>query len=120
MELKAKAMNWIPLTSESQLEEIITESFNVPVMIFKHSTRCSISSSSLNRLERNWQDAEFPTVKTVYLDLIAYRPVSSKIESDLQVEHQSPQAIVIKNGKSIWDASHYDIQYDAIKKVLST
>ena len=113
-------MIWIPLTSESQLEEIITESFNAPVMIFKHSTRCSISSTALNRLERNWKDTELPTVKTVYLDLIAHRPVSSKIERDLDVEHQSPQAILIKDGKPIWDASHYDIQYDAIKKVLST
>jgi len=111
-------MNWIPLTSESQLEQIITESAQAPVMIFKHSTRCSISSTSLNRLERNWNDTEMGPVKAVYLDLIANRPVSNKIESLLHVEHQSPQAILIENGKSIWDASHYDIQYDAIKKAL--
>ncbi len=111
-------MNWIPLTSESQLQEIITESSQTPVMIFKHSTRCSISSMSLDRLERNWNEAEMPNVKAFYLDLIANRPVSNKIESLLHVEHQSPQAILVENGKSIWDASHYDIQYDAIKKAL--
>ena len=111
-------MNWIPLTSENQLQEIITESTEAPVMIFKHSTRCSISSTSLNRLERNWNEAEMPNVKAFYLDLIANRPVSAKVESLLHVEHQSPQAILVENGKSIWDASHYDIQYDAIKKAL--
>jgi len=111
-------MNWIPLTSESQLEEIITESNEAPVMIFKHSTRCSISSTSLNRLERNWNETEMGNVKAYYLDLIANRPVSNKIESLLHVEHQSPQAILIEKGKSSWDASHYDIQYDAIKKAL--
>ena len=111
-------MNWIALTSENQLQEIITESAETPVMIFKHSTRCSISSTSLNRLERSWNDAEMANIKTVYLDLLAYRPVSNQIENLLNVEHQSPQAILIHNGKSIWDASHYDIQYDEIKKVL--
>lgn len=111
-------MNWIPLTSENQLEEIITESNETPVMIFKHSTRCSISSTSLSRLERNWNETEMANVKAYYLDLIANRPVSNKIASLLHVEHQSPQAIIIEKGKSIWDASHYDIQYDAIKKAL--
>jgi bacillithiol system protein YtxJ len=111
-------MNWIPLTTESQLEEIITESNEAPVMIFKHSTRCSISSTSLNRLERNWNETEMNTVKAYYLDLIANRSVSNKIESLLNVEHQSPQAILIENGKSSWNASHYDIQYDALKKAL--
>jgi bacillithiol system protein YtxJ len=110
-------MNWIPLTSENQLQEIITGSAEAPVMIFKHSTRCSISSTALSRLERNWNESEM-AIKTVYLDLLAYRPVSAQIENLLHVEHQSPQAILIKNGKSIWDASHYDIQYDAIKKAL--
>lgn len=111
-------MNWIPLTSENQLQEIITASAEAPVIIFKHSTRCSISSASLNRLERNWNDAEMADVKTVYLDLLAHRQVSAQIESLLDVEHQSPQAIIVQNGKSVWDASHYDIQYDAIKKAL--
>jgi bacillithiol system protein YtxJ len=111
-------MNWIPLTSESQLQEIITESNEAPVMIFKHSTRCSISATSLNRLERNWNDVEVGNVKAYYLDLISNRPISAKVESLFQVEHQSPQAIIIDKGKSNWDASHYDIQYDAIKKAL--
>jgi len=113
-------MNWIPLTSEDQLQEIITESEKGPVMIFKHSTRCSISSTSMNRLERNWNESEMSNVKAFYLDLLSYRPISAKIESLFHVEHQSPQALVIEHGKSIWDASHYDIQYDAIKKIVTS
>ena len=63
-------MNWIPLTEEHQLEKIITESEKAPVMIFKHSTRCSISSTSLSRMERNWNEFEMIKVKAYYLDLI--------------------------------------------------
>lgn len=111
-------MNWIPLTSEKQLEEIITESNETPVIIFKHSTRCSISTTALNRLERNWKGDEIGAIKTYYLDLLTYRPVSAKIASLLDVEHQSPQAILLQNGKAVWDASHYDIQFESIRKVL--
>ncbi len=113
-------MNWTALTSEEQLQEIITESEKAPVMIFKHSTRCSISSMSLNRLERSWSEAEMPGIKTFYLDLIAYRSISSQIAQLFHVEHESPQAILIHHGKSVWDASHYDIQYDSIKKVVAS
>lgn len=113
-------MEWIPLTSEDQLNEIITDSEKNPVMIFKHSTRCSISSTSLNRLERSWNGNEMSHVKAFYLDLLSYRPISAKIETLFHVEHQSPQAIVIDHGKSIWDASHYDIQYEAIKKIVTS
>jgi bacillithiol system protein YtxJ len=48
-------MNWIALTSESQLKDILANA-EQPAMIFKHSTRCSISATALNRLERNWKD----------------------------------------------------------------
>jgi bacillithiol system protein YtxJ len=108
-------MNWIPLTEEHQLEKIITESEKAPVMIFKHSTRCSISSTSLSRMERNWNEFEMIKVKAYYLDLIQYRAISNKIASLFSVEHQSPQVLLIKNGHSVWDASHYDIQYEELK-----
>ncbi|MBC7450084.1 MAG: bacillithiol system redox-active protein YtxJ [Cytophagales bacterium] len=109
-------MNWIALTEETQLQEIIQESSTAPVMIFKHSTRCSISSTSLSRMERNWKEEEMNGIKSYYLDLIQYSPISAKIASIFSVEHESPQVLLIKNGKSVWDASHYDIQYDALKK----
>lgn len=109
-------MNWIALTEEHQLQELIHESLKTPVLIFKHSTRCSISSTSLNRMERNWKEEEMNGVKPYYLDLIQYRPISAKIADVFAVEHESPQVLLIKNGKSVWDASHYDIQYDVLKK----
>lgn len=109
-------MNWIALTEEQQIQDIITESSNTTVMIFKHSTRCSISATSLSRLERNWKEDEMKGMKSYYLDLIQYRSISAKIASVFSVEHESPQILLIKNGKSVWDASHYDIQYDVLKQ----
>lgn len=104
-------MNWIPLTSVDQLADIITRSANKPQVIFKHSTRCNISSMALNRLER-----EEPTdlADFYYLDLLQYRPISAQIAETFQVEHASPQIILIKNGSCTYDESHMGISMDEI------
>jgi bacillithiol system protein YtxJ len=108
-------MKWNDLTSETQLDEIKEESKQQPVVIFKHSTRCSISSMAKGRLER----AEEPAgIKFYYLDLIAYRNISNKIAEDFQVHHESPQILMLKNGECVYDESHngidmYDIEEQA-------
>jgi bacillithiol system protein YtxJ len=107
-------MNWHKITEENQLEEIKQISHNQPVMILKHSTTCSISATALSRLERAWKDEESKNLKPYYLDLLKLRPISSKIAEEFGVEHESPQIIVIKDGKAIYDASHFDIRFDEI------
>jgi bacillithiol system protein YtxJ len=111
-------MNWIPLTDETQLQQIDEISQQQPVVIFKHSTRCSISATALGRLERNWSDAEMTNVQAYYLDLIAYRMLSTRIAHSFEVEHQSPQVLVIRNGECVYSASHWDIAYADLKKSL--
>lgn len=108
-------MNWIPLTTEAQLDEIVQLSNTKPTLIFKHSTRCSISSTALSRLERAWDADESPAY---YLDLITYRPISGAIAEKFAVEHQSPQVLVIKQGKCTYSATHWDIAMDEIKPYL--
>jgi len=116
-EKEEKVLPWFFLTSESQLEEIERKSFNKTQVIFKHSTRCSISSISMNKFVKNYnippEDADL-----YYLDLLNYRSVSDEVGDKFQVIHQSPQVIVIKNGKSIYDASHYAIQTDKILELI--
>ncbi|RYY50435.1 MAG: bacillithiol system redox-active protein YtxJ [Chitinophagaceae bacterium] len=104
-------MNWNSLTNVSQLEDIKQASFEVPQIIFKHSTRCSISSMAKNRLDRS----ESPSgMQFYYLDLIAHRDVSNKIAEDFSVEHESPQVLLIRNGKCVYDESHSGISMDEI------
>jgi bacillithiol system protein YtxJ len=106
-------MNWLELNNEDQLDGIIEDSKNTPVLIFKHSTSCSISSMAINRLERAWKDDV--NLKPYYLDLIRYRNISNLISNKLGIEHQSPQAIVIKNGEAIYNNSHMGISYNEIE-----
>jgi bacillithiol system protein YtxJ len=108
-------MEWNKLNELEQLEEINKASFEAPVMIFKHSTRCSISSSALNRVERNWNNEQDDIkVKPYFLDLIAYRNVSNEIARIWNIEHQSPQILIIKNGTCIYTETHMGINYEEI------
>ena len=99
---------WKELSSLKQIEDIKKSSSDNPVIIYKHSTRCAISSVALDRLERQW---DLKGIEFYYLDLIRYRNVSNAIEKVFGVYHQSPQVLLIKNGHSIYDVSHMAINY---------
>jgi len=105
-------MEWNKITNISQLEDINAASESEKIMIFKHSTRCSISSSALNRLERNWNnETDSLKIKPYYLDLIAHRDISNKIAQQWNIEHESPQVLVIEKGKCTYHNSHMGIDY---------
>lgn len=112
-------MNWKPLVEVSQLEAIRQESWEYPVLIFKHSTRCSISSTALARLERKWKDAEVSGAKLYYLDLISFRSLSNEVAAQFGVHHQSPQILLISKGECIYDASHFEISFEDIRQQLN-
>ena len=109
-------MNWNELKALDQLEEIKKESAEKLVLIFKHSTRCNVSRMTLDRLERQWQASALPNVSIFYLDLLRFRDISNAIAEQFNVEHHSPQILLISNRKSVLDLSHYEIEFDAIRK----
>lgn len=99
-------MNWIPLQTETQLQELRERSAGRPQLIFKHSTRCSTSAVVKGRLER----AEKPeAIDFYYLDLISHRPVSNKVADIFRIDHESPQVLLIRDGQCIYDESHMGI-----------
>lgn len=103
---------WIELNNSAQLAELIQQSHNKPLVVFKHSTRCSISSMAMNRFE-NQMNADLATC--VYLDLLAFRPISDELAMLSGVAHQSPQVLVWKNGQVVYTASHSAIDVTEIK-----
>lgn len=100
-------INWIPLQFVGQLDEMVAISDQKPALIFKHSTRCSISRFALKQFENEF--ALEDSVDAYFLDLLEYRDISNEIANRFQVMHQSPQLLLIKNGQSVYDASHSDI-----------
>ena len=104
-------MNWIELDSKEQLGLIKERSKEKPQVIFKHSTRCSVSGIAKNRLERS---ESVPDAVFYYLDLIRHRNVSDAVAETFSVYHESPQVLVIRNGECIYDESHSGINMDDI------
>jgi bacillithiol system protein YtxJ len=111
-------MKWSELRSVSQIAEIRQESKENPILIFKFSSRCSLSRLALDRLERSWDEGDMQSVKPYFLDLITYREISNRVAHEFGVEHESPQILVIDNEKSILDQSHMGIDYQTIKEVV--
>ncbi|GGK83914.1 bacillithiol system redox-active protein YtxJ [Rufibacter glacialis] len=112
-------MQWHPITSTEQIEQIREESKGQPVVIFKHSTSCSISATAKSRLERQWDTAGLDQVKSYYLDLLSYRPVSNQIAQSFEVKHESPQLLFIKDGQCQYHGSHLGISLQEVKKLVS-
>jgi bacillithiol system protein YtxJ len=109
-------MDWVLLTNLNQLDEIVALSSEKPVLIFKHSTRCSISRMALKQFENEFN---LPDKVTAYfLDLIQYREVSNEISKRFDVIHQSPQMLLIKEGKSVYATSHEDIDASHIPNLI--
>ena len=96
-------MNWTEIIDSSQIEDLKRLSQNKKVIVFKHSTRCSISKLALSKFERNW---DFEAIQPFFLDLLSFREISNQIAEVFNVEHQSPQLLVIENGQCTNHASH--------------
>lgn len=111
---EVSASNWETLNTVEQLESIVQESMNQPVVVFKHSTRCSISSMAKSRLELNHSDQ---TPKIYYLDLIAHRDVSDAVASQWKVRHESPQVLILSKGKIVYHTSHGRINMEDLIRI---
>lgn len=104
-------MNWISITDANAIELIKNNSSKRPQVIFKHSTRCSISTMAKSRLERS----EIPSgIDFHYLDLLKFRNLSNLIAEEFKVEHSSPQVLLIKDGVCVYDESHSGIDMQSI------
>jgi len=113
-DLNENKINWNELTDLGQLNEIIAISNEKPVAIFKHSTRCSVSRMALKQFENEFDSSD--KVTPYFLDLIAHRDISNEIANRFGVTHQSPQLILIKEGKAIYNVSHSDIDAEELGK----
>ena len=109
-------MNWTSLESAEQINAIKNqEGYSV---IFKHSTRCSISMMVKKRFELDW-DKLPGNLPLYFLDLIKYRDLSNKIASDFIVHHESPQMLIIKDGECVLDLSHGEVSVEEAMSVMA-
>jgi monothiol bacilliredoxin len=109
--------DWKLLNDINQLDLIEKESFEKPVVILKHSISCGLSAMAKFQLEKEW-DFEAEELSFYYLDLINYRSISNEITDRFGINHQSPQLIILKNGKAVYNTSHHKISVQDLKQAL--
>ncbi len=108
---------WNRLETMAELDALEKESFTKPIAIFKHSTGCGISRMAWNQFKKQYK-IEIDDMELYYLDLLAFREISNEIAKRFGVIHQSPQVIVIKDGKAIHDTSHERIDAANLEQFL--
>ena len=108
---------WLPLTQSEQITDLAQASHEQPVLIFKHSTTCSISAAAKSKIERQWADSGL-TLPIYYLDLLSFRPLSAQIAEHFNIRHESPQLLLIQSGECRYNASHMGIRLNEVKAAL--
>ncbi|MEJ5055067.1 bacillithiol system redox-active protein YtxJ [Sphingobacterium sp. MYb382] len=109
-------MNWETLSSVEQLLELANQP--QPFVVFKHSTRCPVSSMAKRSVEFDFDELPAGT-KIYYLDLIALREISNFIAEKWKVRHESPQILVLQGDSCLYNASHQDINIQDILPFIS-
>lgn len=113
-------MQWIPLTAPEQLAEVDAASQAGAVLLFKHSTSCGISRMALDRLERAWRSPNEAPMPAYFIDLWRHRDVSNAVELRYGIGHESPQALVIAQGRCVFDASHSAIRPEELQGMCTS
>jgi len=114
---KREKIDWVQLTNSEQLDQVVDDSAKKPVLLFKHSTRCAISTMALDRYKRGFNSDV--VMENYFLDLLSFRDISNAIAQRFGVTHQSPQVILLSKGEVVYHTSHQDISFDKIEKAIS-
>ncbi|MDI3328016.1 MAG: bacillithiol system redox-active protein YtxJ [Alicyclobacillaceae bacterium] len=109
---------WKEITTHQEWQAVLEKSCERPVLLFKHSTRCPISANAWSEFQSYLNGAPDENTEYIMVKVIESRDVSNQIAHDLNVVHQSPQIILIRNKKAVWDASHWNITQDAIRQAI--
>jgi bacillithiol system protein YtxJ len=103
--------HFVPVADRGALERLVESSNSGPVIIFKHSVTCPISAHAYREMSQMGGEVALVVVQKA-------RDVSSAVEERTGVRHESPQAIVLRNGRAVWSASHFDITSDAVEQAV--
>lgn len=109
-------INWKTLDNKTNLAEIIELSKESPIAIFKHSISCPISSMAKRRLESSWTS----DIDIYYLDLINFRSISHEVSSQLGIQHESPQLLLIHEGQVKYHGSHLNIDVNTVNHYVDS
>jgi len=109
----------VPLHDIESVDAAIAESRERPVLLFKHSRYCGVSCEALDELQSHIDAQAVPTVAYKMVTVQTHRPVSDAVAQRLGIRHETPQAILLRNGKAVWNASHFRITARQLDQVIA-
>ncbi len=107
--------NFAPVTDAGAFDELVARSHTAPVVLFKHSTTCLISARAHSQMEMLSPDV------AAQISLVVVqraRELSRRVADETGIRHESPQAIILRNGQAVWSASHFDITAEAVAEAV--
>ena len=107
------------LSDDEMLEAAIVESRERPVLLFKHSRTCGISCEALDELRSHVESEEAARVAYKLITVQSHRQVSDAVAQRLGIRHETPQAILLRDGRPVWNASHFRITARELARVLA-
>ena len=107
----------LPLDSIEGLDAALRESFSRPVLILKHSRACGTSHQAFDEV-RDWLDRAAVHGPSYVVTVQSDRHVAHAITERLGVRHESPQALIVRDGRAAWHASHFRVTPSAIEREL--
>jgi len=111
-----------PLQHVDDLHRLLAESESRPVLLFKHSYTCGVSMEALDELVAHLNDREAKTFLPQYamVTVQTHRALSNAIAQKLGVRHETPQALLVRNGRVVWSASHFRVTAAAVNDAIRT
>jgi len=108
------------IETTKDFEQVLTSSSEKPVFLFKHSTRCGVSSAAWQEFADFMDNADISeTFDFARVLVVEHRPVSLHIAAETTIPHQSPQVLLIKDGAAIWNTSHWAIRKDKLEEIAT-
>jgi bacillithiol system protein YtxJ len=112
-------MKLTPLADVQALDAAIAESLQRPVLLFKHSRYCGVSCEALDELQSHIESRLEGDVAYKMITVQTHRPVSDAVAQRLGLRHETPQAILLRDGKVVWNASHFRITANQLNQILT-
>jgi bacillithiol system protein YtxJ len=114
------SVNLLRLTSPDQVETLLEESAARPVLLFKHSVSCGTSAYALDELRDLLDRPQADDVRYAVVVVQSDRATSNAVATRLGVRHETPQALLLRDGRVVWSASHHRLTADALARAVAT
>ena len=114
-ETSEQQTNFAPVTEAGELDELLARSHDAPVVLFKHSTTCPISARAHSQMKRLSGEV---AAQISLIIVQSARELSRRVAEQTGIRHESPQAIILRNGEAVWSASHFDITAQAVEQAV--